>query len=45
MQKAEFSNTEDFKKTISKPVLEALDTIFSKKVSKATDVRNLFVKV
>ena len=45
MQKAEFSRAEKFKKTISKPVLEALDTTFSKKVSKETDVRNFFVKI
>ena len=42
---AEFSRSEKFKKKVSKPVLEALDTTFSTKVSNATDVRNFFVKV
>ena len=44
-QKAEFSRAEKFKKTVSKPVLEALDTTLSTKVSNATGIRNFSVKV
>ena len=45
LAKAEFSRAEKFKKTVSKPVLEALGATFSTKVNNATDVRNFFVKV